>query len=250
MKIGRVVAGLMGMAMALVLSVEIGAAQTIKVGKDNRTLEVSGLGTASAEPEVAKVHVGFINYGASLTEGYKNASDLSSAIIKALNANGATKNDIESQGQGIAALTEFELKNLTGPLKGMKYRVTQSWTVRVNPDQVAKTLDAAVQAGANNSGQVEWLMKDSTVLERQAVARATARARALAEEMASGMGVKLGPVVYVTTDAQPSVIPISGRMSNLVAFAPGAVAPETAPLSIEAQRIERSVTVKAVYAIE
>jgi hypothetical protein len=93
-------------------------------------------------------------------------------------------------------------------------------------------------------------MKDSTLLERQAVARATARARSLAEELAAGMNIKLGPVIYVTTLAEPSVTPMFGRMQNQAMFKYGGAAPEAAPLAIEAQRIERSVTVKAVYAIE
>lgn len=223
------------------------AGQTIKVAKDNRTLEVSGVGTASAEPDVAKVHVGFSIYGATLQEAYKDASDTSTAVIKALLAAGATKSGIESQSQSVRALAEYELKNLPSSLKGMKYQASQSWTVRVDPAEVPKIVDAAVQAGANETGQVDWLMKDSTQLERDAVARATARATALAEEMAVGLKVKLGALVYATIVTEPPVGPL--RNSN--GFTANAVLPnQPAPLSIEAQRVERSMTVTAVFAIE
>jgi uncharacterized protein YggE len=184
-----------------------------------------------------------------LKDGYKKASDLSSAIMKALNGAGASKSDIESLDQSIVPLREDELKELRGSHKGMKFRAAQSWTVRVAVDQVAKILDSAVDAGANDSGQIEWLMKDSTALERQAVSKASARARALAEEMAAGMGVKLGPLLYVT---QASSYPmLAGRASSFnsenryVTYDA-----QIAPLAIGTQRVERSVTVRAVYTIE
>ena len=105
-------------------------------------------------------------------------------MVKALIAAGAKKSEIQSQSQSVQALSEYEVKNLTSQHKGAKYRAGQSWTVRVEPSEVGKIIDAAVQAGANETGQVDWLMKDSTQLEREAVDRATARATALAEEMA------------------------------------------------------------------
>ncbi len=245
MKMMRVVALLAGVSVMVGLATA--SAQTIKIDKSNRVIEVSGLGTASAEPDVAQVHVGFTTYGATLSEAYKNGSDMSNEIVKALIAAGAKKSEIQSQSQSVQALSEYEVKNLTSQHKGAKYRAGQSWTVRVEPSEVGKIIDAAVQAGANETGQVDWLMKDSTQLEREAVDRATARATALAEEMAAGMKVKLGSLIYATTVAEPSVL--SGSIQN--GFRANAVSvDQVQPLSIEAQRVERSVTVRAVFAIE
>jgi uncharacterized protein YggE len=234
------------LAVLILAGLQAGVAQTITVGKDNRTLEVSGVGTASAEPDVAKVHVGFSTYGATLPDAYKNTSDMSNAIVKALVGAGAAKTDIESQSQSVQALSEYELKNLPSSLKGMKYRAGQTWTVRVEPKNVAKTIDVAVQAGANRTGQVDWLMKDSTQLERDAVSLATVRTRALAAEMSSGLNVKLGPLLYATTEIQPPI----GLMRNAMAYSAQVEVNATPPLAIEAQRVERSVTVRAVFAIE
>ena len=234
-------------ALAMGLIVSGGVAQTIKVGKDNRTITVTGVGTASAEPELAGVHVGFKTYGATLGSAYKSASDMSNGIVKALTDAGVTKSEIESQSQSVQGLAEYELKNLPSSLKGMKYRATQSWIVKVPVKDAARILDVAIQAGAGESGQVDWLMKDSTLLERAAVAKASARVKALADEMASGLGVRLGVLVYATNESS-EMVPM---MRNQVRFSAGVVAQDAmAPLAIEAQRIERSVTVHATYAIE
>lgn len=245
MKIMRVVALFAGLSM--LVGFAAASAQSITIDKSNRVIEVSGLGTASAEPDVAQVHVGFTTYGATLSEAYKNGSDMSNEIVKALIAAGAKKSEIQSQSQSVQALSEYEVKNLTSQHKGMKYRAGQIWTVRVEPSEVGKIIDAAVQAGANETGQVDWLMKDSTQLEREAVDRATTRATALAEEMAAGLKVKLGSLIYATTVAQPIVL--SGSIQN--DFRANAVSvDQVQPLSIEAQRVERSVTVRAVFALE
>ena len=232
----------------VMLAVSVGLrSQTIKVGKDNRTVTVTGVGTASAEPELAGVHVGFKTYGATLGSAYKSASDMSNGIVKALMDAGVTKNEIESPSQSVQGLAEYELKNLPSSLKGMKYRATQSWIVKVPVKDAARILDVAIQAGAGDSGQVDWLMKDSTLLERAAVAKATARVRALAEEMAQGLGVKLGVLVYATNDvmAASQVQRVYGYSANAVE-----VSAETAPLAVEERRVERSATVHATYAIE
>jgi uncharacterized protein YggE len=116
----------------------------------------------------------------------------------------------------------------------------------VEPAEVARIVDVAVQAGANQTGQIEWMMRDSTQLERDAVSRATARALALAEEMATGLKVKLGPLVYATTEDQLT----SSSTRNAVGYANAVEPSQEQPLSIEAQRVERSVTVRAVFALE
>ena len=63
MKMMRVVALLAGVSVMVGLAAA--SAQTIKIDKSNRVIEVSGLGTASAEPDVAQVHV-VSTYGATL----------------------------------------------------------------------------------------------------------------------------------------------------------------------------------------
>ena len=121
------------------------SAQTIKVDKDNRTLSVSASDHAEADPEVADLHIGFTAYGADLPSAYKSGSDLSNAITAAIVAAGAPRSAIQSQIQRVARLDDLGIKTR----KGMKFSVTQSWIVSVDPKDAALVLDAAVQKGAN-----------------------------------------------------------------------------------------------------
>src|SRR6202044_453030 len=83
-----------------------------------------------------------------------------------------------------------------------KFQVTQSWTVRTNADDAAKTLDLAVKAGANQSGQIDWSMKDENAAQAEAASKALQRARTVAGQMAKGLDVKLGALIYASNETQ------------------------------------------------
>ena len=102
-------------------------------------------------------------------------------------------------------------------------------------------------AGATDSGQIDWTVKDEKALEAEALDRAAARARANAEVLAKGMGVRLGSLIYVSNQMAappfPRPIPMMAmRTSNAEAPPP--------PLSIEPHQVSREATVYAVFAIE
>jgi uncharacterized protein YggE len=131
--------------------------------------------------------------------------------------------------------------------KQRKFKLVQQWSVRVPPMKVAEVLDTAVNAGANDSGQIEWTVNDLKALETQALSAAASRARQQAEELAKAMGVKLGPLVYVTNQMTGEVRPMP-FVRAMKASAEMAAPPP--PLAIEPNKVERTAQVFAVYAIE
>jgi uncharacterized protein len=217
-------------------------APSIQINKDNRTVAISATDHAEADPDVADLHVGFTVYGATLQDAYKAASDSSNGIVKAMLDAGATRPEIQSQSQRVARLSDYEMK----AQKGMKFSVQQSWTVSVDPKNAALILDAAVQAGANQSGDINWRMKNNTALDGEAVRLATEHARALAEELAKGLGVTLGKPLYATNNVTSGFI----GPRPMMAFAKSADAGAPAPLAIESQRVQSTATVQIIYAIE
>jgi uncharacterized protein YggE len=218
---------------------------TLQINKENRTISVSASDHAEAEPEVADLHVGFTTYGATLQSAYKSASDTSNTIVKAMMDAGAPSSAIQSNSQRVARLDDFELKTR----KGMKFSVEQSWTVSVEPKDAALILDAAIQTGANQSGEINWRMKNSVALETQAITRATERAKALAIGLAKAMDVSLGKPIYATNVVSEGV---SASLLSMNGFVGGKdrLQPAAAPLAIESQRVERTATVQIVFAIE
>jgi uncharacterized protein len=230
---------------AVALSAQTVPSPSLQISPSNRTLTVSASDHAEADADVADLNVGFVAYGPTLQAAYKSASDTSNAIVKAMTDAGATREEIQSRAQRVSRLSDYEIKTR----KGMQYSVTQSWTVSVDPKTAALILDAAVQAGANQSGDINWRMKNSIALDGEAVHRATERARAMAAEMAKSMGITLGKPLYATNDVSGGVVRPQVMMNAYAGMARSADA-APAPLAVEAQRVEKTANVEIIYAIE
>ncbi len=219
-------------------------AQTIQVNKDNRTIAITATDKVILMADTATVHIGFIAYGPDSDAAYATGSHVSNAIVKALTAAGVPSDAIESENQNVSPVQEYQIDKLTPAEKAQrKFQVVQSWTVRTPADDAAKILDLAVKAGANQSGQIDWSLKDENAPQAEAAGKALQRARTVAAEMAKGLSVKLGALIYASneTQAQPPV-PLVRAMA--------ASAAKTEPLAINPRRIEKSATVYAVFAIE
>jgi uncharacterized protein YggE len=236
------------LALLACCAIPFAAAQTIQVNKDNRTIAITATDKVTAQADTATIHVGYIVYGPDKDAAYANGSRVSNAIHAALTGSGVAEDSIESENQAVAPVQEFQIDKLTPAEKQQRqFQVTQSWTVHSKADDASKILDAAVKAGANQSGQIEWTLKDRNAPEAEAAAKALQRARTVADQMARGLNVKLGALVYATnqTEAEP-IRPLNNRTFAAVAMMKAA----PAPLSINPRQIETSATVYAVFAIE
>ena len=218
----------------------------LQVTPSNRTISVSASDHAEADAEVADLNVGYIVYGATLQAAYKAASESSNAITKAMLDAGAERSQVQSRSQRVQRLQDYEIKLQ----RGMKYSVSQSWTVSVDPKIAALILDAAVQAGGNESGTIRWRMKNSVTLDGEAIHRATERAQAIAAELARSMGVKLGLPLYATNSVNSTVETPRFMMNELTDGVAGMPKASRAPLSVQAQRVDAVATVQIIYAIE
>ena len=131
-------------------------AQTIQVSKENRTIAVTATDKVHEMADIGTVHIGFIAYGPDSDAAYANGSQISNAIIKSLTSAGIPNDAIESENQNVSPVQDYQIDKLTPEEKAQrKFQVTQSWTVRTSAADAAKTLDLAVKAGANQSGQID-----------------------------------------------------------------------------------------------
>lgn len=219
----------------------------IQINKDNRTISVTTDATASAPAEIATVHIGFIVYAPDEQSAYSQGAVRSNAIAKALADAGVQKDDIQSENQNVAPVQPFENNNLSDKDKALRqFHVSQSWGVKTSADSAAKVLHVAVLAGANQSGGIDWTVKDQDALQAQAATKALAQGKALASTMAAGLNVKLGALVYASNQAPQQQSPVMAARAMSVQT----VEVSAEPLSISPQKVQKSATVYAVFAIE
>lgn len=236
---------LTGIAACLCLSAA--RAQTIQVDKNNRTIAVTASDSAQAEADLAAVSIGFETYAPDAATAYSQGSRISNAIMDALKNAGLPENSIESRGQNLSR-TDFPFNPAPTPQERAQkaYTLSQSWTVHAAAADAAGVLHAAVEAGANNSGAIDWDVKDRKGLEAKAAAKALVDAHAIAAQMAGGLGVTLGPLMYASNQAPERPVLPFARMASVQAAPPPAVR----PLAIRPRQVEESATVYAVFSIE
>lgn len=238
-------------AIILLLGTAAANAQQIQVNKDNRTIAITTSDTAKADAEIAQVHIGFNTYAADEKTAYAKASQISNAIIQSLKKSGVSEAAIQSNAQSISE-PELNPQDFSAAERAQRrFMVSQSWLVATSAKDAADTLNAAVNAGANNSGDIDWDVKDEDALQAEAAAKALQHARQIAEQMAKGLGASLGSLVYASNET-----PIANRfrggggggVSETVEVS--AQEGKTKPLNIIPQQVTKSATVYAVFALQ
>jgi len=202
-----------------------------------------------ADAEVATVHIGFQVYAADSQAAYALGSKTSNAIIDAVKKSGVEASAIQSDAQNVAPVQPYENQNIPeGQRADRQFQVTQSWSVKTSAKNAAAVLDTAVQAGANQSGQIDWDVADSDALEAKAAESALKRAHSIADQMAKGLGATLGPLVYASNQVAERPMPMAMQIGGPLLMKAAASPPP--PLAISSQKVTRSATVYAVFAIE
>lgn len=168
-----------------------------------RTITVVGKGEATAKPDIVRINVGVEATAPTVAEAMAKANSQMSAVIGALKGTGIPDKDIRTSNFSI----NFE-RPYAPPAPGSPPAALPPGVFRVSnmveatlrePAKAGEALDAAVKAGANTVWNVSFGLDDTEAVEAKARAEAVADARARAEDLARLNGLRLGPVVSVST---------------------------------------------------
>ncbi len=238
----------LALAALLATSAALLPAQTVQVSGSNRSIDLTATDKVIAMADVATVHLGFVAYGPDKDTAYAHGSEVSNRILKALTSAGVPTDSIESENQNVAPAQPYEVQQMPEADRAQRqFQVTQSWTVRTSADDAAKVLDTAVKAGANQSGQIDWSLRDENAADSEAASKALAHARATAKAMATSLGAKLGALLYASNQIEASPVRPQPRVMAAAAMQ---TQQAVEPLAIHPRRIERSATVHAIFALE
>ena len=205
-----------------------------------RTLSVSGMGEAAAQPDQATLTIGVEAEGRTAAEAVRQMSERMSATLKRLRAGGVAERDIQTAGLSVAPRYNYENRQ-TPQIVG--YVAANSVSVRMkDPDRAGAVIDAAVQDGANTMNGLVFGFADAKPLENRARAAAVADARAKAETIAKAAGVSLGPIVRIVDGAAAGPEPVPMLQAR-------AMAAEAKAVPIAAGESTISANVTLIYEI-
>jgi uncharacterized protein YggE len=238
-----------GLALTLPAS-----AQTIQINRENKTIAISTTDEATGTADIAAVTIGFEVFGPDSESTYADGGKTSHAILDALHKAGVEDKNIESTGQSLQQNTNFDDKDKPEQRTKKLFVMSQSWEVSVSPQSAAEVIRVAVSTGANKSGAIDWRLSNRKSLQAKAAELALVKARAVASQMAEGLHVKLGDLVYASNETPNTRIYIPSAMQRVTVNTESASvssSPNLLPaLEIRPQTIREEATVYAVFAIE
>jgi uncharacterized protein YggE len=224
---------------------------------DKRTISVTGFGKVTADADLAIVRVGYKLYGADAKAVYATATETSNAIMNALTHSGVAKNAIESTSQVLQHTQQYEYQQFqvnTDEWRNHQFTAVQSWIIRVKPDDAAAALNTAITAGANESGWIEWIVQEPGRLQAEASAKAIVEARALADLIAQKSNVRLGQLISVNQNQGPysynGPVMSAGWGGGTGMGVISGIQVGNQQLALNSRKVEFTVTVSAVFAIE
>jgi len=222
--------------------------QQIQVNRQNKTIAITADDSVSVDPEVAAIVVGYQNYGSTKEAVYGDNVRVSNEIVKALREGGVPKSALETENLRVER-TDTQEKWTPEQKKERQFQAIQMWAIHVPAAQAQRVVDLALHAGANNLESIDWDVADPKALQAKAGAAALQKARTVAEQMAKGLNVRLGDLVYASNRA-----PALGFMGSLGTINAEATPPPPPPppphLTLYPKKVKSEATVYAMFAIE
>jgi uncharacterized protein len=219
---------------------------------ERRTISVNGTGVVTADADLAIVRVGYKFYAPDAKAVYAAALDASNCIMSALTASGVPKSSIESTSQVLQHTPPSDMQYPWTETERAQHQfmVTQSWVIRVKPDDAAKTLNTAINAGANESGWIDWIVQNPGPLEAEASSKSVESARLIAEQIAQKSNVHLGHLVTAQQNQRGEVFAMDGPGGGYGGGVFTSVQMGNQQLAINSRRVQFKIQVYAVFSIE
>jgi len=166
------------------------------------TVTVVGQGELIAEPDQATITVGVQLYDESAQAASAELRNRMESVVEAIRGLGIPANRIQTTNYSIFFERDYQASPQTRTTDGNPagiYRVENM--VRVSLDDTAlaaRTVETAIEAGANQLYGIGFSLSDPGVVDAQARELAMQDARNRAEQLASLSGRSIGRVIEVT----------------------------------------------------
>jgi uncharacterized protein YggE len=201
----------------------------------------SGEGEAQVVPDRARIHLAVETRGATAAAAANENARIQRAVIERIRALGIPAERISTVGYSVHPEYIYDREGRNAPrVSGYVARNTvraDIWSVA----QVATVIDAALAAGANSIGALDFYSSTENDVRRTALQNAVRRARADAEAMAAAAGGRLGGLIELTSGGFFSPPPPRPMMEMR---AQGAAQAADTPIEPGEQTIRANVTAR------
>ncbi len=171
--------------------------------KDPPTIEVSGQGSVTVTPDLARATFAVESHAKTATEAADANATAMASVLKALRAAQISGLKVESFGYSLQPQYTYPTQDGQSTREVAGYIALNNVRATV-PDVsvVGKAIDVAVRAGANRVASLTFEASDTEAARRDALTQAVQSAQAEAETIAAALGRQLGPALEVHGGAQ------------------------------------------------
>ena len=222
------------------------------------TITVSGTGDVYASPDLATMDFSVVSEATAVAAAMDDNTKKMNAIVDVVKSLGVPEADLQTSGFSINPHYDYvNDKTTTSPngayypsgnrvLSG--YDITQTLTVKVRQDNMAKIgqiIAEATASGANQVGDLQFTIDKPETLQDEARKQAIDEAKAKAETLASQLGVKL---VKITNYSEGGYAPTYSLSYDKAAATGTAAEAATPAIQTGQNKIESNVNI--TYEIE
>jgi uncharacterized protein YggE len=235
------------LALILLSWAFVASAQDIQINRQNKTIAVIADESVTADAEVAILAIGYHNFGPTQEAAFHENIRAAGQIAKAMLDEKIPEANIETDKLSLGR-AQIDEKWNDAMKKERQFQAEQSWHVAVPVSQAQIVVDLCVNAGANEVEDVEWNVLEPVALQAKAGGAALAKARTIAEQMAKGLGTKLGELVYASNRA-----PVAKMWRGMTVNTSTAMlvsADRQPKLRLFPEKVKSDATVYAVFSIE
>lgn len=155
-----------------------------------KVMTVTGIGTISTQPNVAKINIGVETEDPELTKAQQENAKTLNQVIESLVQMGIPRDDIQTVDYYIFPEYDF----VDGKQEFRGYQVTHTIQVTVKDlSQTGMVIDTAVQNGANRVSNIEFTLDNPQKIYNEALNQALDNAVSKAKTIANQMNLNLNP---------------------------------------------------------
>jgi uncharacterized protein len=209
----------------------------------SRTIEVTGTGEAHVAPDVASLNLAIETHAPTAQQSAGQNAALAKKVVDALTKKLQGKGKVWTGGYSLYPEYNEPRPNEKPVLTG--YRAENSITVQTGEiGMLGGLIDTAIAAGANRINFLNFTLRDESQARSQAIALAAKDAQAQADSLAKSLGVRLGPVVKATTEAERRPMPVMRMGAMAMSSSMGA------PTPVQPNEVTVPATVSITYQIQ
>lgn len=168
----------------------------LQAPETSQTIRVSAGGSVNAAPDVAYIYIGIHTENENAATAVSENNTKVQKLMETLRSAGVAEVDMQTSNFSIWQSQQYSYDNT---ISGSVYMVDNTVYVTVRDlGSLGDTLNAAVQAGANNINSIQFGLADNSAKTSEARTLAVQNATKIAQELAMAAGVELGEIENIS----------------------------------------------------